>query len=144
MREMNFSTDKFMRSLREMLDGMKNDFVTDMCDDACVLSRRIVDETNNAKCLVLMNEVSTLASMATNFQHDCKKLYDEFDQRFRFNHGDQKHSATALDAMKIITEIGSDIDNIAPHIGFLFEPEDECIPSIFRDAFVSTFEIPAE
>ena len=91
---MNFSTDKFMRGLWEMLDTMKNDFVTDMCDDACVLSRRIVDETNNAKCLVLMNEVSTLASMATNFQHDCKALYDEFDHRFRFNHGEQKHSAS--------------------------------------------------
>ena len=144
MREMNFSTDKFMRGLFEMLDGMKNDFVTDMCDDACGLSRRIVDETNNAKCLVLMNEVSTLASMATNFQHDCKALYDEFDKRFRYDHGDQKHSATALDVMKIITEIGNDIDNIAPHIGFLFEPDDECLPSLFRDAFVSTFEIPAE
>lgn len=141
---MDFSTDKFMCGLLEMLDTLKNDFVTDMCDDACNLSRRIVDETNNAKCLVLMNEVSTLASMATNFQHDCKTLYNEFDKRFRFGHGEQKHSATALDAMKIITEIGNDIDNIAPHIGFLFEPNDECIPSLFRDAFVSTFEIPAE
>lgn len=144
---MNFSTDNFMRGLWEMLDTMKNDFVTDMCDDACTLSRRIVDETNNAKCLVLMNEVSTLASMATNFQHDCKALHNEFDKRFRYDHGDQKHSATTLDAMKIITEIGNDIDNIAPHLGFLFEAGDECIPSIFRDAFVeerNTFEIPAE
>ena len=144
MREMNFSTDKFMRSLFEMLDGMKNDFVNDMCDDACTYANRITDETNNAECLKYMNEISTLASMATNFQHDCKVLYDEFDKRFRYDHGDQKHSATALDAMKIITEIGNDIDNIAPHIGFLFEPNDECIPSIFRDAFVETFEIPAE
>ena len=144
MREMNFSTDKFMRGLWEMLDGMKNDFVNDMCNDACIVSRRIVDETDNAQCLKHMSEIGTLADMAINFQHDCKVLYDEFDKRFRFDHGEGKHSATALDAMKIITEIGSDIDNIAPHIGFLFEPDDECLPSLFRDAFISTFEIPAE
>jgi len=143
---MNFSTDKFMRSLWEMLDTMKNDFVDDMCNDASIVSKRLIEDftVNNAKCLMHMNEIGTLANMATNFQHDCKALYDEFDKRFRYDHGDQKHSATALDAMKIITEIGSDIDNIAPHVGFLFEPEDECIPSIFRDAFNNTFEIPAE
>jgi len=141
---MNFSTDKFMRGLREMLDTMKNDFVNEMCDDACTYANLIADETNNAECLKHMNEISMLASMATNFQHDCKTLYDEFDKRFRLDHGEGKHSATALDAMKIITEIGNDIDNIAPHIGFLFEPSDECIPSLFRDAFISIFEIPAE
>jgi len=144
MREMNFSTDKFMSGLKEILDTVENDFVTDMCDDACAVSRRLIDEVDNAKCVKLMNEVSTLANMATNFQHDCKALYDEFDKRFRYDHGDKKHSATALDAMKIITEIGRDIDNIAPHIGFLFESDDECIPSLFRDAFINTFEIPAE
>lgn len=141
---MNFSTDKFMRGLREMLNTMKNDFVTDMCDDACAVSRRLIDEEDNAKCVKHMNEISTLANMATNFQHDCKALYDEFDKRFRYDHGDKKHSATAFDAMKIITEISGDIQNIAPHIEFLFEPSDECIPSLFRDAFVTTFEIPAE
>ena len=141
---MNFSTDRFMRSLWEMLDNMRNDFTEDMCNDACTVSRRLIDETNNAKCLEHMNQISTLAEMTTNFRYDCKALFDEFDKRFRFNHGDQKHSATALDTMKIITEIGSDIDNIAPHVGFLFEPDDECIPSIFRDAFVNTFEIPVE
>tara|TARA_B100000035_G_scaffold212022_1_gene181659 strand:+ start:414 stop:854 length:441 start_codon:yes stop_codon:yes gene_type:complete len=146
MREMNFSTDKFMRGLREMLDTMKKDFVDDMCSDASIVSKRLIEDftVDNDKCLKHMSEIGTLANMATNFQHDCEVLIDEFNNRFRYDHGDQKHSATALDAMKIITEIGSDIDNIAPHIGFLFEPDDECIPSIFRDAFVETFEIPAE
>jgi hypothetical protein len=143
---MEFSTDKFMRSLWEMLDTMKNNFVDDMCNDASIVSKRLIEDftVDNTKCLKHMSEIGTLANMATNFQHDCKALYDEFDKRFRYDHGDQKHSATALDAMKIITEIGNDIDNIAPHIGFLFEPNDECLPSLFRDAFVSTFEIPAE
>jgi hypothetical protein len=135
-----------MRSLWEMLDTMKNNFVDDMCNDASIVSKRLIEDftVDNTKCLKHMSEIGTLANMATNFQHDCKALYDEFDKRFRYDHGDQKHSATALDAMKIITEIGNDIDNIAPHIGFLFEPNDECLPSLFRDAFVSTFEIPAE
>jgi len=141
---MNFSTDKFMSGLKEMLNGMQNDFTNDMMSDATIVARRFIDESDDTKALVHMSEMGALANMATNFQHDCKTLYDEFDKRFRYDHGDQKHSATALDAMKVITEIGSDIDNIAPHIGFLFEPDDECIPSLFRDAFINTFEIPAE
>lgn len=144
MKEMEFRTDKFMRSLWEMLDTLKNDFVGDMANGATSVARRLIDEPNNAKALVHMNEIRTITDMANNYQHDCKALYDAFDKRFRFDHGDQKHSATALDVMRIITEISSDIQDIAPHIEFLFEPSDECIPSLFRDAFVTTFEVPAE
>jgi len=144
---MNFSTDKFMRGLWGMLDGIKTDFTNDMVEDGLLVAARLKENNNPMQSLAHMNEIGTLAEMATNMNHDCKVLFDEFDKRFRYDHGDQKHSATALDAMKIITEIGNDIDNIAPHLGFLFEASDECIPSIFRDAFAeerNTFEIPAE
>ena len=144
---MIFSTDKFLRSLKEMLDGISTDYLEDMANEATGHAIRLKMETNNEKALALMVEIGVLAEMSTNMKHDCKKLYDKFDQQFQYNHGDKKHSATALDTMKIITEIGARIDNIAPHLGFLFERSDEVIPSLFRNSFIeerTTFEIPAE
>lgn len=141
MREMNFSTDVFLSSLKEMLDGLSNDFSNDMVHDAMIVATRLKE--NDGDALNHMREIGDLAQMTINLQHDCQTLFNEFDKRFRCDYGSGEHSATALDTMKIITEIGNDIEDIAPHISWLFEPEDKCIPSIFRDSFVETFTVPA-
>ena len=129
---MNFNTDVFLSSLKEMLDGLSNDFSNDMVHDAIIVATHLKE--NDGDALNHMREIGDLAQITINLQHDCQTLFNEFDKRFRFN---SEHCVTALDAMKIITEIGNDIDDIAPHISWLFEPEDECIPSIFRNSFVS-------
>jgi len=129
---MNFNTDVFLSSLKEMLDGLSNDFSNDMVHDAMIVATRLKE--NDGDALNHMREIGDLAQITINLQHDCQTLFNEFDKRFHFN---REHCVTALDAMKIITEIGNDIDDIAPHISWLFEPEDECIPSIFRNSFVS-------
>lgn len=145
---MNFSTDKFMTQVKEQLTQIADDFVNDMCDDACSVSRRLIDETDNDKCLGHMNEVGTLAEMCTNMRHDCDALANAFEAIFRREHGSGKEAATGLDAMKIITQISNDINVIAPHISWLFEDSDcTIIQNIYNSAFIeerTTFEIPAE
>ena len=145
---MEFSTDKFMTQIRKQLTQIADDFVGDMCDDACVVSRLIVDETNNDKCLNLMNEISSLAEMCTNMKYDCDALVNAFEATFRREHGSGKEAATGLDAMRIITTLSNDINVIAPHISWLFEDSDcTIIQNIYNSAFIeerTTFEIPAE
>ena len=145
---MTFSTDKFMVEIGKRLTQIADDFIDDMCDDACIVSRRLIDETNNNKCLDHMNEISTLAEMCTNMKHDCEALTNAFEGMFRREHGSGKHAATGLDAMKIITMISKDIHTIAPHLDWLFEDEDcNIIQNIYNSSFSeerTTFEIPAE
>jgi hypothetical protein len=138
---MVFSTDKFITTIRKQLDGIADDFITDMCDDACRVARRLIDETNDAKCLGHMNEISTLAEMCTNMKFDCNALANAFEDVFRREHGSGKEAATGLDAMKIITEIGNDINVIAPHISWLFEDSDcTIIQNIYNDSFFAPAE----
>lgn len=145
---MVFSTDQFMSKLKQTLDNIANGVQGDMINDAIINAEKLIQGheliNNDSNLVDYMKEIGTLADISSNVNHDCKVLFDEFDKRFRYDHGEGKHSATALDAMRIITEIGNDIDNIAPHLGHLFEPDDDCFPSIFNDSFVTTFEIPAE
>ena len=147
---MVFSTDKFITTIRKQLEGIADDFVNDMCDDACIVARRLIDdgmsqvtgcENSNAKCLDHMNEISTLAEMCTNMRHDCNALASAFEDVFRREHGSGKEAATGLDAMKIITEISNDINVIAPHISWLFEDSD-C--TIIQNIYNSSFFAPAE
>ena len=84
---MEFSTDKFMTAIRKQLNGIADDFINDMCDDACIVSRRLIDETNNDKCLNHMNEISSLAEMCTNMKYDCDALVNAFEDVFRREHG---------------------------------------------------------
>ena len=138
---MVFSTDKFITTIRKQLEGIADDFVNDMCDDACIVARRLVAETNDAKCLDHMNEISTLAEMCTNMRYDCNALASAFEDVFRREHGSGKEAATGLDAMKIITEIGNDINVIAPHISWLFEDSDcTIIQNIYNDSFFAPAE----
>ena len=138
---MVFSTDKFITTIRKQLEGIADDFVNDMCDDACIVARHLVDETNNSKCLDHMNEISTLAEMCTNMRYDCNALASAFEDVFRREHGSGKEAATGLDAMKIITEIGNDINVIAPHISWLFEDSDcTIIQNIYNDSFFAPAE----
>jgi len=147
---MVFSTDKFITTIRKQLDGIADDFINDMAGDAYIVARRLVNEINNAsegpmgpnaKCLEHMNEISTLAEMCTNMRHDCDALANAFEDVFRREHGSGKEAATGLDAMKIITEIGNDINVIAPHISWLFEDSDcTIIQNIYNDSFFAPAE----
>lgn len=138
---MVFSTDRFMTEIGKQLDQIADDFINDMCDDACRVSHSIIGETDNDKCLDHMNKISTLAEMCTNMKHDCKALESAFAGMFRREHGSGKEAATGLDAMRIITEISNDINKIAPHISWLFE-DDDC--NIIQNIYNSSFFAPAE
>ena len=96
---MVFSTDRFMTEIGNQLNQIATDFISDMCDDACIVSRRLIDETNNGKCLDHMNEISTLAEMCTNMKHDCEALESAFAGMFRREHGSGKEAATGLELM---------------------------------------------
>ena len=91
---MVFSTDRFMTEIGKQLDQIANDFINDMCDDACRVSHSIIGETDNDKCLDHMNEISTLAEMCTNMKHDCKALESAFAGMFRREHGSGKAFST--------------------------------------------------
>ena len=141
---MVFSTDKFMAEIGRSLSGLADDYINDMADDANIVARRLIDETDNKKALAHMNEISTLAEMCTNMKHDCKALESAFDGMFRCEHGNGKEAATGLDAMKIITEIGNDINKIAPHISWLFEDDDYIGGNIIQNIYNDSFFAPAE
>jgi len=142
---MEFSTDKFMTTIRKQLDGIADDFVNDMADDAHIVARRLTSELDNEKALAHMNEIGTLAEMCTNMKHDCDALANTFETIFRREHGGGKEAANGLDAMRIITEVSNDINVIAPHISWLFEDSDcTIIQNIYNSSFIETFEIPAE
>ena len=136
---MVFSTDKFITTIRKQLDGIADDFINDMIHDAKIVATRLEQDDDDA--LTHMNEISTLAEMCTNMRHDCNALANEFEEAFRREHGSGKEAATGLDAMKIITEIGNDINVIAPHISWLFEDSD-C--TIIQNIYNSSFFAPAE
>lgn len=143
-----FRTDRFLSQLKRDLDTLVKDFQGEIISDGITNAEKLIHDhefiNNDSNLVTYMIEIGRLAEMASNFTHDCKMLYAEFDKRFRDNHGEGKHSATALDAMRIITEVSNDIDNIAPHVGYLFESDNNFFPDIFTDSFVTTFEIPAE
>ena len=136
---MVFSKDKFITTIRNQLDGIEDDFTNDMIHDAKIVATRLEEDDDDA--LTHMNEISTLAEMCTNMRYDCNALANEFEEAFRREHGSGKEAATGLDAMKIITEISNDINNIAPHISWLFE-DDDC--SIIQNIYNSSFFAPAE
>ena len=143
---MEFSTDKFMAEIRKQLNQIADDFTNDMIHDAKIVATRLEEDDDDA--LTHMNEIGTLAEMCTNMKYDCNALADAFENVFRREHGSGKEAATGLDAMKIITEIGNDINVIAPHISWLFEDSDcTIIQNIYNSSFIeerTTFEIPAE
>ena len=136
---MVFSTDKFMAEIRKQLEGIADDFTNDMIHDAKIVATRLKEDDDDA--LTHMNEIGTLAEMCTNMKYDCNALADAFENVFRREHGSGKEAATGLDAMKIITEIGNDINVIAPHISWLFEDGD-C--TIIQNIYNSSFFAPAE
>ena len=136
---MVFSTDKFITTIRKQLDGIADDFTNDMIHDAIIVATRLQEDDDDA--LDHMNEISTLAEMCTNMRHDCDALANAFEDVFRREHGSGKEAATGLDAMRIITEIGNDINVIAPHISWLFEDGD-C--TIIQNIYNSSFFAPAE
>ena len=136
---MVFSTDKFLTTIRKQLDGIADDFTNDMIHDAIIVATRLQEDDDDA--LTHMNEISTLAEMCTNMRHDCDALANAFEDVFRREHGSGKEAATGLDAMKIITEIGNDINDIAPHISWLFEDSD-C--TIIQNIYNSSFFAPVE
>ena len=136
---MVFSTDKFITTIRKQLDGIADDFTNDMIHDAKIVATRLKEDDDDA--LTHMNEISTLAEMCTNMRYDCNALANEFEEAFRREHGSGKEAATGLDAMKIITEIGNDINVIAPHISWLFEDSDcTIIQNIYNDSFFAPAE----
>ena len=136
---MVFSTDKFITTIRKQLDGIADDFINDMIHDAKIVATRLEEDDDDA--LTHMNEISTLAEMCTNMRHDCDALANAFEDVFRREHGSGKEAATGLDAMKIITEIGNDINVIAPHISWLFEDSDcTIIQNIYNDSFFAPAE----
>ena len=136
---MVFSTDKFITTIRKQLDGIADDFTNDMIHDAIIVATRLKEDDDDA--LTHMNEISTLAEMCTNMRHDCDALANAFEDVFRREHGSGKEAATGLDAMKIITEIGNDINVIAPHISWLFEDSDcTIIQNIYNDSFFAPAE----
>ena len=136
---MVFSTDKFITTIRKQLDGIADDFTNDMIHDAIIVATRLKEDDDDA--LTHMNEISTLAEMCTNMRYDCNALANEFEEAFRREHGSGKEAATGLDAMKIITEIGNDINVIAPHISWLFEDSDcTIIQNIYNDSFFAPAE----
>ena len=136
---MVFSTDKFITTIRKQLDGIADDFTNDMIHDAIIVATRLKEDDDDA--LTHMNEISTLAEMCTNMRHDCDALANAFEDVFRREHGSGKEAATGLDAMKIITEIGNDINIIAPHISWLFEDSDcTIIQNIYNDSFFAPAE----
>ena len=136
---MVFSTDKFMAEIRKQLDGIADDFINDMIHDAKIVATRLEEDDDDA--LTHMNEIGTLAEMCTNMKYDCNALADAFENVFRREHGSGKEAATGLDAMKIITEIGNDINVIAPHISWLFEDSDcTIIQNIYNDSFFAPAE----
>ena len=54
---MNFSTDKFMRGLWGMLDGIKTDFTNDMVEDGLLVAAQLKENNNPMQSLAHMNEI---------------------------------------------------------------------------------------
>jgi len=132
MKEKIFSTDKFLSTLKQTLDDIASGFETDMIDDAKIVATRLKEGKGNA--MSHMQEIGNLAEMVSNHNHDCRVLFEEFNKRLKFCRINKK-PANALDAMAIITDIGR--NNPAPHVEWLFEPDDMTLQNIFNDSFIT-------
>ena len=135
---MVFSTDMFLTELKRVVEGTVNDITNDVVQDAITVAGRLKE--NDDDVVGHMQEIGQLAEVITNTDYDGKHLLAEFNRLFYERHGQHKHQATALDAMKIITHIDENIEDIAPHLMWLFEDADETIPSIFRSSFITSSE----
>lgn len=133
MKEKVFNTDKFLSALKQTLDSIASGFENDMILDAIIVATRLKEDDDNA--ISHMQEIGNLAEMISNHNHDCRTLFEEFDNKFRKLHGEGKEQANALDAMAIITDIGR--SNLAPHVEWLFEPNDMTLQNIFNDSFIT-------
>lgn len=129
MKEKVFSTDKFLSALKQTLDDIASGFETDMISDAKIVATRLIENDN---AMSHMQEIGVLAEMVSNHNHDCRVLFEEFNDRFSEIN---KKQANALDAMAIITDIGR--NNPAPHVEWLFEPDDMTLQNIFNDSFIT-------
>ena len=141
---MVFSTDSFLLELRKQLSQIASDFEDDMVGDGIILAERMTHDNQFGdpdKVFESMQEMGTLAEMITNMHHDCDALASAFEDVFRREHGSGKEAATGLDAMRIITMISNDINDIAPHISWLFEDNDNnIIQNIYNDSFFAPAE----
>lgn len=135
---MVFSTDMFLTELKRVVEGTINDITNDMVQDAITVAGRLKEDDDDA--VGHMQEIGQLAEVIANTDYDGKHLLAEFNRLFFERHGQHKHQATALDAMKIITHIDENIEDIAPHLMWLFEDDDQTIPSIFRSSFITSSE----
>ena len=136
---MVFSTDKFLGDLKMRLDMIAGDFCNDMITDGVIIASRLKEDDDDN--LAHMQEIGTLAEMCADMESDCDKLAAAFEAEFRSKHGSGKHAATGLDAMKIITAISNDINDIAPHISWLFEDNDcDIIQRIYNNSFLAPAE----
>ena len=133
MKEKVFSTDKFLSALKQTLDDIASGFENEVIIDAKIIATKLKE--NDDDSISYMQEIGTLAEMVSNHNHDCRVLFEEFDNKFRKLHGEGKEQANALDAMAIITDIGR--SNITPHVEWLFEPHDMTLQNIFNDSFIT-------
>lgn len=133
MKEKVFSTDKFLSALKQTLDDIAGGFETDMISDAKIVATRLMTPAcRNDNAISHMQEIGMLAEMLSNCSHDCRVLFEEFNDRFSEIN---KEQANALDAMAIITDIGR--NNPAPHVEWLFESSDMTLQNIFNDSFIT-------
>ena len=129
MKEKVFNKDKFLSALKQTLDDIASGFETDMIDDAKIVATRLIGNDNT---ISHMQEIGMLAEMVSNHSHDCRILFEEFDNKFNKTN---KKQVDALDAMAIITDISR--SDLAPHVGWLFEPGDMTLQNIFNDSFIT-------
>lgn len=133
MKEKVFNTDKFLSALKQTLDDIASGFENEVIIDAKIIATKLKE--NDDDSISYMQEIGMLAEMVSNHNHDCRVLFEEFDNKFRKLHGEGKEQANALDAMAIITDIGR--SNITPHVEWLFEPHDMTLQNIFNDSFIT-------
>jgi len=133
MKEKVFNTDKFLSALKQTLDDIASGFENEVVIDAKIIATKLKE--NDDDSISYMQEIGMLAEMVSNHNHDCRVLFEEFDNKFRKLHGMGKEQANALDAMAIITDIGR--SNITPHVEWLFEPHDMTLQNIFNDSFIT-------
>ncbi len=88
---------------------------------------------------VRLNRVASESCRSMVESEECGKLFSAFEAEFMSKYGSGIDEATGLDAMKIIVAISNDIDQIAPHISWLFEDK-ECsniIERVYNNSFLA-------
>jgi len=133
MKEKVFSTDRFLSTLKQTLTDIASGFENEVIIDAKIIATKLKE--NDDDSISYMQEIGMLAEMVSNHNHDCRVLFEEFDNRFRKLHSEGKEQANALNAMAIITDIGR--SNSVPHVEWLFEPDDMTLQNIFNDSFIT-------